>query len=210
MKIDSKQLFGYAIVIILTITGTLAALTLMQRTQPAPIKIVPPEPTPTPEPTATPGPIKVFVNGAVMIENTYTLPPDSRVEAAIEAAGGFAPEANRTVINLAQPLNDGMQVYVPTLTEEPGEPPPIVVAPRSGGNDIILDTATTNDGIININTADAIALESLPGVGPSTAEKILEYREANGSFATIEDIMQVPGIGEGKFAEMQSFITVDN
>ncbi|MCA9952215.1 MAG: helix-hairpin-helix domain-containing protein [Anaerolineales bacterium] len=208
MKIDSKQLFGYAIVIILTITATLAAMTLMQRTRPAPIKILPPEPTATPEPTSTPGPIKVFVNGAVIVENTYTLPPDSRVEAAIEAAGGFAPDANRSVINLAQSLDDGMQVYVPTLTEDPGEPP-IVVMPRSGGSDTILDTAVTN-GIININTADANALESLPGVGPSTAEKILEYREANGPFTTIEDIMQVPGIGEGKFAEMQNFITVDN
>ncbi len=208
MKIDSKQLFGYAIVIVLTITGTLAALTLMQRTRPAPIKIVPPEPTPTPEPTATPGPIKVFVNGAVMVENTYTLPPDSRVEAAIEAAGGFAADANTAVINLAQPLGDGMQVYVPTFAEAPDEPP-IVVVPRSGESDTILDTAVSNDSI-NINTADAAALESLPGVGPSTAEKILEYRDANGPFTTIEDIMQVPGIGEGKFAEMQSFITVDN
>lgn len=208
MKIDSKHLFGYAIAIILTMAGTMAALTLMNRTRPAPIKIVPPEPTATPAPTATPGPIKVFVNGAVNAENTYTLPPDSRVEAAIEAAGGFAPEANETVINLAQPLSDGMQVYVPTLAEEPGEPA-VVVVPRSGSASGILETAVEGS-IVNINTADATLLETLPGVGPSTAQKIIEYRDANGPFTTIEDIMQVPGIGEGKFAEMQNFIIVND
>ena len=180
-------------------------VTLSRQIQPAPIVITPPAPTATPQPTATPGPILVFVNGQVARPAVYELPPGSRVEAAITAAGGFTEEANTAVVNLAQPLNDGAQVYVPGA-EENWPAAGVVVNPaagaaaRSPGNGAV--------GLININTATIEELDALPGIGPSIAQKIVEYRESNGPFATIESIMDVPGIGEAKFAQIREQITV--
>jgi competence protein ComEA len=207
VKISQSNVGLLLLGLILGAIVTLGGMTLFQRTQPAPIVIVPPEPTSTPAPTATPGPIQVYVNGAVAVAAVYTLPPDSTVEQAIEAAGGFAVEANTAVVNLAQPLFHGAQVYVPTMSELAATPTAVVsVAPRGGTAVTILDESAA--GLININQAGVAELDALPGIGPSTAEKIIEYRNSAGQFTTIEEIMNVPGIGEAKFEQIKALITV--
>jgi len=207
MKITQSNL-GYIVLgLILGVALTLLGVGLMRQTQPAPIEIIAPAPLATPEPTATPGPIRVFVNGAVAAAAVYLLPPDSAVEQAIAAAGGFAPDANTAVINLAQPLFDGAQVYVPTMSELAATPTAVVSALSRGGTAVEL-SASSPDGLIDINQADVAELDSLPGIGPSTAEKIIAYRTSVGLFKTIEEIMNVPGIGEAKFGQIKELITV--
>ena len=186
---------------------TVAGMMLWKQTQPAPILIMPPEPTATAIPTPTPGPMRVFVNGAVAAAGVYTLPAGSLVEQAIVAAGGFSEDANTAVINLAQPLSEGSQVYVPTLTELAATPTAVIGGPAGKGTAVDVDPAVSGD-LIDINEAGIAELDSLPGIGPSTAEKIIEYRNNNGLFQTIEEIMNVPGIGEAKFGQIKDLITV--
>jgi competence protein ComEA len=183
------------------------ALTMLKKVQPAPIVIVPPAPTLTPAPTETPGPLRIYVNGQVVTPAVYSLPVGSIVQGAVEAAGGFTAIADTAVVNLAQPLTDGMQIYVPAKGEVVSVP---VVVAAPGGATGEGSTAVGSNGLININTAAIEGLDALPGIGPSTAQKIIEHREVNGPFATIEGIMDVPGIGEAKFAQIKDLITVDN
>lgn len=140
-----------------------------------------------------PGNIQVHVTGAVIQPGIYELPYGSRVGAAVEAAGGFTDQADRESINLAAILEDGSQVRVAAI----GEPTPT----RSSGD------ANPGD-LVNINTASAAELESLPEIGPVIAQNIIDYREANGPFASIEAIQDVPEIGPGKFEAIRNLITV--
>jgi competence protein ComEA len=191
---------------------SMGALTLSNRQQPAPIEILPPPPTLSPEPTATPGPLQVYVNGAVRYPDVYELPPGAIVRDAIEAAGGFAADADREYVNLAQPLQSGVQLRVRRLGEETAVPAAVVIppataplesAPARTGNSVAV-------GLVNINTATQVELETLPGIGPSTAASIISHRDENGFFATIEEIMNVSGIGPAKFAAIQELITVSD
>jgi competence protein ComEA len=138
----------------------------------------------------------------------YELPPGSRIGDAIEAAGGWTSEANTAVVNLAQPLVDGMQIYVPSLAEVSEAAVPVVSdpAPLTRSGEVI--DMTAGGGLVNINTAGLEELDSLPGIGPSTAQKILDYREEYGRFNTIEELMNVSGIGEAKFGSVKELITV--
>ena len=209
MKLDQNNV-GLIIAAFLVGAGMmLVGLTLFKQTQPAPIIISPPEPTPTAVPTETPGPMQVFVNGAVVQEAIYTLPAGSLAQDAIEAAGGFADDANVTVVNLAQPMFNGAQVYVPFNVENNATPTAVILTESEAVNSTGKQTSLSAEGMVNINSADATQLETLPGIGASTAEKIIAFRDENGRFATIEDIMNVPGIGEGKFDQLQELITVD-
>ncbi len=208
MKFDRNVIVGWAIAFFLGSAVTAVGLTMTNRVKPAPIVITPPEPTPQPEPTATSGPMRVYVSGAVTAPAVYELPLDSRVEQAIEAAGGFNDEANTAVVNLAQPLMDGAQVYVPSQ-EETAAAPPVVADSRTASLNVLSDTAVTDaGGLVNINTANSEELDTLPGIGPSTAQKILNYRDENGRFNAIEEIMNVSGIGEAKFNSIKELITV--
>lgn len=211
MKIGWPQLGGIALVGALLFGVGYAFANMNRGLQPAAIEIIPPAPTaalPTPyvESTATMGPIHVYVTGAVVNPAVYEIPPGSIIDDAVRAAGGFTNGADRAAVNLAQLAVDGMQVHVPDIGQEAATPPPISLpavelpASRMGG--------ITVDGLININIADQADLEMLPGIGPSTAVKIITYREANGPFATIEAIMDVPGIGTGKFEAIRELITV--
>ena len=205
--LDKNRIVWLVVGVFLGIILGVGGLTLSKQVQPAPIVIVPPEPTPAPAATATPGPIRVFVNGQVAEPAVYELPPGSLVEMAIEAAGGFAAEADTAVVNLAQPLSDGVQVYVPS--EKENTPPPLTVVSKPNASPAMASAGgSTAVGLININTATIEELDSLPGVGPSTAQKIIEHRESNGPFAAIENIMDVTGIGEAKFAKIKDQITV--
>jgi len=187
---------------------------LRGQAQPAPIEIIPAPatatlpPAPTLEPTPTAGPLRVYVSGAVVRPAVYTLPPGSIIDDAVRAAGGFAADADTVAVNLAQPAADGMQVYVPTLSEALPTPPPVSLSPGATATPAVRMGGITVSGLININTATQTDLELLPGIGPATAANIIAHREANGPFATIEAIMDVPGIGEGKFEGMKDLITV--
>lgn len=205
--LNRDKIFGLVMGILMGIIFGVGGMTLSKQIQPAPIVIVPPEPTTTPAPTSTPGPIRVYVNGQVAKENVYELPPGSRVDAAIEAAGGFTDEANTAVVNLAQPLSDGVQIYVPAIDENVPAPVTLVNNPDTSPT-AANSKGTTAVGLININTATIEELDSLPGIGPSTAERIIAHRESSGPFAAIENIMDVTGIGEAKFEKIKDQITV--
>jgi len=137
-----------------------------------------------------------------MHPDVYTLPPGSIVKDAVEAAGGPSPEADLDLLNLATVLLDGMQVHVPRHGD--GEPPP----PISGGTQSAVTdeshSGASSGGQININTASVESLETLPGIGPALAQRIVENRP----YQTIEDIKRVPGIGEATFQRLKNSITV--
>ena len=199
---------GGVLVVVVALAAGFALATVLgeyrERSTPAPIKINTPVPTATLLATATAQPIQVFVNGAVKVPDVYVLPPDSRMKQAVEAAGGFTDEANSAVINLALPLVDGAHIYVPDVVESREVPEQVISKPtdqsRSG-------TIGVGGMLININTADINELDELPGVGPAIAQKIIDYRTANGSFANIEAILEVSGIGEVKFEGIRDLIT---
>jgi competence protein ComEA len=164
-----------------------------------PIVFSTPLPTLTPLPTPTPSPIRVHVSGAVRQPAVHELPAGSIIRDAVNAAGGPAPDADLDHINLAMELRDQQQVYVPRQGET--NPPPVVSGGESGGGGAA-------GALININTATAAELETLPRIGPVTAQRIVEYREANGPFETIEDIQNVPGIGPATYEGLKDMITV--
>jgi len=129
----------------------------------------------------------------------YTLPPGSIIRDALAAAGGATSDADLDCINLAQEVRDQQQVYVPRR----GEASPPAAGASGGAN------ARGTTGVkVNINTATAAELETLPRIGPTMAQRIVEYREANGPFKTVEDIQNVPGIGPTTFAGIKDLITV--
>ena len=140
------------------------------------------------EPGAGGEPLTVHVSGSVASPGLVSLPSGSRVADAIVAAGGALPGADLAALNLAAPLVDGQQLVVPQADDGM--------------------TAAPADGRVRINTADATALEILPGVGPVLAQRIIAYREINGPFRTVEDLLEVPGIGEGKLAEIRDSVIV--
>jgi competence protein ComEA len=137
-------------------------------------------------PTSTPGMLVVYVSGAVADPGVYSLPDGSRVEAAILAAGGFVPGAEEERINLAMPLVDGQQVDVPG----------------------IIQSDHVNAGRVNLNTATVSELDALPGIGPTTAQAIVDYRLQNGNFQSIQQVQNVSGVGPATFERIQDYITV--
>ena len=149
-------------------------------------------PEETPALQAAPAVIYVYVCGAVKEPKVAELPEGSRAEDALEAAGGFTEDARRDYVNLAERVSDGQKLYFPTLSETAEEPVP----------------GETDDGKVNINTADTAALCTLPGIGEARARDIIAYREANGGFADCEDIMKVTGIKESVYSKIRDRIKV--
>ena len=145
--------------------------------------------------------VVVDVSGAVASPRVVELAEGSRVEDAIAAAGGLADDADTASLNRAAKLADGQKVHVPREGEAAQPAASAPAADAAGG-------PADGTSPVNINTAGAEELDSLPGVGPSTASAIIEDREANGPFASIEDIMRVSGIGEKKFEKLKSSICV--
>ena len=148
---------------------------------------------------ATPSSLVVDVDGAVLNPGVYELAADARVNDAIQAAGGLTSEADAAAINRAALLTDGQKVYVPHVGEEV-ETTAGAATPASPGG------ASSDAGPVNINTASVDDLDTLPGVGPSTAQAIVDDRTQNGAFASIEDIMRVSGIGEKKYEKLKGLI----
>ncbi|HNS50481.1 MAG TPA: ComEA family DNA-binding protein [Anaerolineae bacterium] len=156
-------------------------------------------PAPSPQATLTPSPLRVYVSGAVKRPDVYTLPPGSIVKDAIAAAHGADVNADLDRINLAYQLADGQQVYVPRMGEE-DLPDGVRSAPGA-----VLQSGTAR---INVNTADQSELETLPGIGPALAARILEYREAHGPFQSVEEIDEVPGIGDALLDKIRDLVAV--
>lgn len=148
----------------------------------------------------TPSPvvrIAVDVIGAIQQPGVYYLEPTARINDVVLAAGGLAPDANRDAINLAALVVDGQQIRVPRI-DDVGQP--AVSEPTVGA---------TQARLINLNSADAVALDSLSGIGPATAQAIIEHRASNGPFKQIDDIQNVKGIGPSVFAKIKEHITVE-
>jgi len=156
-------------------------------------------------PPPTKSPITVHISGAVLKPGVYTLPAGSRVKDGISAAGGTIEDANLETVNLAAFLEDGSKIQIPFLANEAKE------TSHNQSTTSTTEKAQSNSPTnqkININTASQTELESLPGIGPVTAQKIIAYREENGSFETVEAIQNVAGIGPATFDKIEDFITV--
>ena len=166
--------------------------------------------------------IVVHVSGAVNTEGIVELDSGSRIANAIEKAGGVKENADMTDINLAYPLEDGMKIYIPTKEEtevnknNENTSDESYVTSSSGGvnskettNSIPSSSMSdTTSKKVNINTASQEELDTLPGIGPSIASKIIDYREQNGKFNSIEEIKEVSGIGEAKYEKIKDSITI--
>lgn len=137
--------------------------------------------------------LAVFVCGAVKMPGVYELPAGSRVYEAVALAGGMTDDAALSAVNQAEPLTDGQMIEIPTKEEH---------ELRAAAEE------EYQDGLVNINTADAEELKTLPGIGDSKARNIIAYREKNGAFKAAEDIKNVDGIGEGVFAKLEDCIKV--
>jgi len=148
-------------------------------------------------PVPTEKPVIVHITGAVPRPGVYALPQGARVQDAISASGGFLAEAEKSQINLAALLEDGEKLDIPFMEGAS----PVLATP---GATVV---AVTTE-LININTASVAELDTLPSIGPTLAQRIIDYREQNGPFISIEDIIDVPGIGAGNFERFKDMITV--
>ncbi|MDR0886818.1 MAG: helix-hairpin-helix domain-containing protein [Clostridiales Family XIII bacterium] len=159
----------------------------------------------------TDGDIYVDVCGAVSNPSVVKIKAGSRVEDAINAAGGTTEHASIKTLNRAKVVADGDKIYVMTLDEEKNMTPSEYYAEAQAGilqSSDLSESQGDNSTLININTADSLTLQNINGVGPSTADKIITYRESNGLFNTIEDLKKVSGIGEKTFEKLKDSITV--
>jgi competence protein ComEA len=148
--------------------------------------------------------VVVHVAGAVVSPGVRRLPPGSRVIDALDAAGGALPDADLPRINLAAPLVDGQQVYVP----KPGEQPPLAAAAVPGGAGTAGPGGSVPGALVDLNTATAEQLDTLPGVGPSTAAAIIAHRDQNGPFTSVDQLLDVRGIGEAKLELLRDLVSV--
>lgn len=144
--------------------------------------------------------ITVYVSGEVNKPGLIQIDSNARVSDAITACGNFTPLADKNAINLAQKLSDGTHIQVPTIKNSAN-------TTSSTNNSSNSPNDKSND-LVNINTATKEELDTLPGVGPATAEKILNYRQEHGNFQSIEDLKNVKGIGEAKFNKLQDKISI--
>jgi len=157
------------------------------------------------------GTIFIYVSGAVRQPDVYALLSDARAIDAINAAGGFLDSAASEALNLASALEDGMQIHVLTKKEyeEQGGSAASIGANQSSTSANGTGNANiTSDGLVNLNTADSITLQTLPGVGPVTAEKIVKDREVNGPYSSLEDLMRVSGIGPKRVEALEGIASV--
>lgn len=182
---------GAAIVLVLVaIVVAILVSTLTAGTRGSAVAV---RPSPSASGTALIGGAMIFVHvlGEVARPGVYQLRDGDRALDAIAAAGGFTTDADRHQLNLARFLSDGEQIDVPVAGAAPSAAP----TAQQGGK-------------VNLNTADAATLETLPRVGPAMAERIIRWREENGRFTSVEDLLGVTGIGEKTFAELKELVSV--
>lgn len=221
---SSREKFGYlglgaALIIGVSYVGA------QQLRRPNPI-VVDTHPAPIESPKinsvempVVPREVVVHVVGAIKKPGVQHFSPDSRVQDAIEKAGGTLPDADLESINLAAKLEDGSQVYVPHKNASANSQAPAEAynpeksrgiysaKPKTGPASPTHSGAKTPTTVINLNTASSEQLQSIPGIGPATAEKIMEYRTQHGGFATVDELTVVKGIGAKKLEKMRKWLT---
>ncbi len=218
-SLDRASWRGYFAISLFWMAVLAGALLFTRRPATEPIKIIPPptatatataQPSPTAEPTATPRPLRVDVIGAVLKPGVQVLPPGSIVDDAIRAAGGPSADADIERVNKATELQDGAQVYVPRKSDATAHPvltaptaaPTVAIAiPQRAAPVVGAQGATT--ALVNINTATLDELDTLPGVGPKTAQLIVDGRP----YATVDDLLRVKGIGPATLAKIKPLAT---
>lgn len=195
----------YVILLIAAVAVIMTSSYIYAQKMSAPAKITPSEPVKMEQRAArghketeaanTTDKIVVYVSGAVAKPGVVSLAGNARAVDAVQAAGGLAVDADTEKINLAQPLRDGMHINVP----------------HSGGNGVSPGTAAMGQsagGRVNINTAGVAELDTLPGIGPALAQRIVDYRTSHGLFVAPEDLKKVSGIGESKFERLKEHISL--
>ncbi len=148
--------------------------------------------------------IMVHIDGEVVTPGIISLKAGSRIADAIQACGGTTDISDISKINLAYELKDGQKVYIPSIYDVED----VEYIQNDAGNNVIIPDTSSSSALVNINSATQAELETLPGIGPSTAAKIIDYRNKNGDFKNIEDIMNVSGIGESKFNNIKDYICI--
>jgi competence protein ComEA len=195
---------GYVAISLVWLAILGIALWVARRPAGRPIEILPPPtaaPTALPTPIPTPAPLHVDVGGAVEAPGVYRLPPGSIVADAIALAGGPAPDADLDRINKAIELQDGAQVVVPRRGETVSVPP--TPASRLAGSSATAVAVETPGALIDLNTATLEELDTLPGIGPALAQRIVEGRP----YGAIEELLRVKGIGPAVYDKIQALIT---
>lgn len=157
-------------------------------------------------PAPTAAPILVHVDGAVQKPGVYPLLRESRAQDAIQAAGGLSPNANSSAVNLAARLKDGDKLIIPGIGT--ALPPPTASTPSSRSGKTIAGQTATPSGPVNLNTATIEELQTLPGIGATRAQDIIDYRDSHGGFKTINEIENVSGIGPSTFEKLKDRISV--
>lgn len=158
------------------------------------------------------GQIVVHITGAVKNEGVVTLKENSRITDAVNAAGGLTEDADMSKINLAYILEDGVKISIPSKNDVTQINPSEESTNDEEIVDAIPESSTKSEGrntnMVNINKASQTELETLPGIGPSIALKIINYREENGKFSSVEDLRNVNGIGDSKFENIKNLVSV--
>lgn len=191
MTIQKKILLMLVIVTIVA-----AATTLYEYSQDDGVEIKAHELTATASTEVSQSEIVVYVSGAVNNPGVVTVADGSRVADAVEQCGGMLPTADTNAVNMAQTLKDGTQIRIPEKN--------VISSAADTANSV----NTGNGDMVNINQADVKALEALPGIGPAMAQRIVDYRNSNGSFQSIDDLKKVKGIGKAKFEKLKDRVTV--
>lgn len=189
---------GAAVVVALVAVSVTVGVGLLMRA-PAEPETVPTSPRPSASGSGiSAGSVYVHVLGEVAHSGLYVLDDGARVAEALAAAGGTLPTADLSAVNLARTLVDGEQILVPAA----GAAPPGAVSGSTGTG------GAARGGLIDLNTADAAALEELPRIGPALAQRIIDWRTSNGRFTSVDDLLGVPGIGEKMLAGIRDLVRV--
>lgn len=191
MKPWQQTLAGFLLGLV--VVGAIILVVSPQKGQP--ITLVTPTANLTPDPTSTPKLIRVHITGAVKVPGVYSLPENARVEDAIQAAGGLQDAVDAQSLNLAAALVDGQRLFVPSAQD-------LTFTTDNRG----LSTETSS--LVNLNTAGFAELDSLPGIGEVKAQAILDYRQNNGLFTALEDLLKVDGISQSLFESLEGLITL--
>ncbi len=191
MKPWQQTLTGFLLGLV--VVGAIILIASPQRGQS--LTLVTVTPNLTPNPTSTLSLIRVHVTGSVNFPGVYSLPESARMDDAIQAAGGLKEGVDPEWFNLAAVLTDGQRLFIPASEE----------AFQSTENKSL---SVSNTALININTASIAELDSLPGIGEVKAQAIFNYRQQNGLFTTLEDLLKVQGINSSLFEEIKSLVTL--
>lgn len=203
-----KSVLAVAVLVLVIISGTI----YINQEKATEIKLgeaVEPKETAAPSPTEAhtetePEEISVYICGSVKSPGVIKVKEGTRLDEAVRMAGGAVKEADLNAVNLAYKLADEDMIYIPKKGENQKS-----TTKTTPGVNTIKNATENKPGKVNINTANESELDTLSGVGPATAKAIIQYREKEGSFKSIEDIKKVKGIGDSKFNKIKDYITVD-